>query len=183
MKVNGSKLTFPSDSLYWQNSVTYNVENGLKSLEFEEAKFPAFSSTNMTSICFGMKFAGVTKWIRLTVDRSQSLLDLFKDGNPVYTRFGRDKWKSLIADASLQANCNCEGVNVQRSSGINIDARIGIFSNQENDCNSPDSFIGVGLINGNVCRQPIAISCGNFARCNPDNGDKTSPAMCYLLIQ
>eukprot|EP00794_Sanderia_malayensis_P008725 gene8725-9656_t len=183
MKINGSKLTFASNALYWQNSVTYNVENGLKSLEFEEAKFPAFSSTNMTSICFGMKFAGVTKWIRLTVDRSQSLLDLFKDGNPVYTSLGRDKWKSLIADASLQVNCNREGVNVKRSSTGNIEARIGIFSNQQNDCTSPDSFIGVGLINGNACGQHIGISCGNFAKCNADNGDKKSPAMCYLYIQ
>eukprot|EP00794_Sanderia_malayensis_P008724 gene8724-9654_t len=182
MKVNGSKVTFLSESAYWQNKVTYNVENGLKSLEVEESKFPAFSSTNMTSICFGMKFAGVTKWIRLTVDRSQSLLDLFKDGNPVYTSFGRDKWKSLIADASLQANCNREGVNVKRPDH-KIVARIGIFSNQENNCDTPDSFIGVGLKGTVPCNVRSEISCGNFASCSADNGDKRSPAMCYLLVQ
>ena len=51
---------------------------------------------------------------------------------------------SLINGASLQDYCNMEGFNVQcpRFGGK---ARIGILSNNQNDCDSCDSVIGFGI--------------------------------------
>ena len=54
------------------------------------------------------------------------------------TSFGRSKWLSLLSGSRIQSNCNQEGFN---SLGI---IRIGILANEQNDCNSPDSYVGVG---------------------------------------
>ncbi len=163
--------------------MTFNVDNGLKSFQNEAAKFPAFSAVSLKSICFGMKFAGVTKWIRLSVN-SASLLDIFKDQTTKSTNFGREKWKSLILGASLQLNCNREGINVKDGHNT-LFARIGVVSNQENDCLNPDSVLGVGLQrNIGYCGPSLPyVSCGNLATCSADNGRKSSAAMCYILIQ
>lgn len=46
-----------------------------------------------------------------------------------------------MPNSALQVNCNKEGFNVETAAEK---VRIGIISNQENDCSSCDSRIGVG---------------------------------------
>lgn len=48
------------------------------------------------------------------------------------------------ANASLQKNCNKEGFNVVCQATDSPKARIGIVSNQQNDCNTCNSKIGFG---------------------------------------
>jgi len=81
-----------------------------------------------------------------------------KDGKLKPTKLGRQKWKSLIPNSSLQLNCNQEGFNT-------LACRIGITNNQENNCATPDSWLGFGMHNGGA---------GNFANgtWSPDNGGK-----------
>jgi hypothetical protein len=47
---------------------------------------------------------------------------------------------------ALQDNCNRRGLNVRaNTSNGNVDrVRIGILSNEQNDCDTPDSYVGVG---------------------------------------
>ena len=52
---------------------------------------------------------------------------------------GRAKWLGVVQGSVLLANCNSEGFNVVTN------VRIGIATNNENDCTTPDSFIGIGL--------------------------------------
>ena len=52
---------------------------------------------------------------------------------------------SLISEAFLQRNCNKEGFNVQGSTYRQ--SRIGIFGNNERNCESCDSVIGFGISN------------------------------------
>ena len=87
------------------------------------------------------------------------------------TSLGREEWKGLLADGSLQVHCNREGFNAQ--AGFKI--RIGIISNNEQDCTSCDSYIGFGS-NGDP-------STGNRAYWFPDNGDKTTKTFGYILVQ
>ena len=159
------------------------MENGLKSFAVEEAKFPAFSHLSFDSLCVGMKFSGATNWLRIGLKRD-SLLDIFQAGNHISTNLGKSAWKSLMANPSLQLNCNREGFNVKNNGGIML-TRIGFIANQENECISPDSFIGLGSIGTNLpCNAALsAISCGNFASCSPDNGDKSNAAFGYVLVQ
>ena len=113
--------------------------------------------------------------------QANSLHSLIADGNYRSTSLGRDTWKKLIGQqASLQRNYNKEGFNCHGPGLIsNIRARIGIISNQENHCNSPDSFIGFGTDDHHDDNN----TCGNKGAWSADNGDKNIKAMGYILVQ
>ena len=108
------------------------------------------------------------------------MYSLIADGQYRNTSLGRDTWKSLIgSEASLQKNCNKEGFNAVGGNPSNSKVRIGIISNQQNDCASCDSRIGFGT-GGNPDKTN---SCGNEAKRSPDNGEKHIEAMGYILVQ
>ena len=155
----------------------------MKSFYNEEAKFNAFSKMSFDSICIGMKYSGTTKWLRIPV-KGSSLQDIFKNGQYIQTSISRSTWKGLIAGSSLQVNCNRQGFNVKGNDG-HMYARIGFVGNNEKDCGNPDSFLGIGVRNYVLCPTShlADISCGNFASCGSDNGDKSLPAMGYVLVQ
>ena len=112
--------------------------------------------------------------------QANSLYSLIADGQYRNTSLGRDKWKSLIgSEASLQKNCNKEGFNAVGGKPSNSKARIGIISNQQDDCASCDSRIGFGTGG----KHDKNNSCGNEATHNSDNGDKHIKRMGYILVQ
>ena len=112
--------------------------------------------------------------------QANSLHSLIADGNYSSTSLGRHTWKKLIGQrASLQRNCNKEGFNSRGWYSTRMRARIGIISNEQQDCLSPDSSIGFGMggldYNDNTC--------GNAAFYFPDNLDKNIKSMGYILVQ
>ena len=114
--------------------------------------------------------------------QANSLYSLIADGNHRSTLLGRDTWKSLIGSkASLQHNCNREGFNAKSDRKQNSKARIGILSNNENECQSCDSRIGFGT--GGY--PDDSNTCGNEALAiyEADNSDKHIKAMGYILVQ
>ena len=125
-----------------------------------------------------MKVGGQTRFLLLE-QAAPSLHSLIADGVYRSTSLGRDSWKSLVSDASLQNHCNKEGFNTRGSDNGLSRARIGFVGNNENDCVTPDSRIGFGTEgypdNSN--------SCGNVAKHGGDNGDKSIKAMGYIFIQ
>ena len=162
----------------WKNKLTLNTVEGSNLESNSETKSIAYSASSFDEICLGMRLGKETKYIskRYVAD---SLHDVISDGQYHHTQLGRDAWKSLIPGSSLQPHCNKEGFNVYFP---HTRVRIGIFSNQENDCNSPDSRIGIGGAGGH-CGQNNANSVGNEARCSPDNGDKSIKAVGLVLIK
>ena len=109
--------------------------------------------------------------------QANSLYSLIADGEYRSTSLGRNTWKELIGiQASLQNNCNREGFNSVTSSSR---ARIGIISNNENDCKTCDSRIGFGTAG----HPDDSNTCGNVAKYGGDNGDKHIKAMGYILVQ
>ena len=97
---------------------------------------------------------------------ASSLYDLMADGRYRPTHLGRNKWKSLISGSSLQRNCNREGFNVYNS-GLRV--RLGLVANKQNNCNSPDSYIGLET----HYFKNIGNAAGNIAPCCwRDNGHK-----------
>ena len=130
-----------------------------------------------------MRFGGETKWISFDKEAA-SLYSLLADNKYRETIIGRDKWKSLLNDSSLQLNCNMEGFNVISPTGSPDSAitRIGIISNNEEDCISCNSRIGLGSAGSRL--QDDSNSCGNeaFARIS-DNGERHIKANCYILVQ
>ena len=169
--------TFRYDSSYWTSKSTYNDysygrDGGLDNRQF---KGSTYWRTSFKEICVGMKYNGNLRAFSFSYPAS-SLYSLIANGNYRQTHLGRYKWKSLIYGSSLQLNCNREGFNVYLS-GIRV--RIGVFSNQQNDCNTPNSFIGLGTYQGSAQN-----TAGNFADSNsPDNGIKNLKVMGYILVR
>ena len=113
---------------------------------------------------------------------ANSLHSLIADGYYRSTSLGRHTWKKLIGQqASLQRNCNLEGFNLGSGLLFPLDskARIGIVSNEQHDCKSPDSRIGFGTGGSGFDDN----TCGNVAFYQPDNGNRNIKAMCYILVQ
>ena len=107
---------------------------------------------------------------------ADSLHSIIADGQYRSTSLGRDEWKKLIgSNASLDHNCNKEGFNAFCGTSYRSKVRIGIVSNDQNECHSCNSLIGFGI------RSPPndAKSCGNKAR----KGRKSIKAMGYILVQ
>jgi hypothetical protein len=69
----------------------------------------------------------------------------------------RDAWLSLVPGAVLQEHCNRSGIDAAGDDAQHARVRIGIVSNQEDDCGTPDSFIGVGAFESQT-----AVTTGAF---------------------
>ena len=78
----------------------------------------------------------------------------------------------------MQHNCHREGFNAVGTSTAHSKARIGIINNEQNDCSSCDSRIGFGAGG----RPDNFSTCGNVAAADPDNGNKNTKAMGYILV-
>ena len=114
--------------------------------------------------------------------QANSLHALIADGKYRATSLGRNTWKMLIgSQASLQANCNKEGLNAAGSSKGYSKARIGILGNNQKVCSDTDSRIGFGT--GGYTDD--SNTCGNNAieGHTSDNGAKNIKAMGYILVQ
>jgi hypothetical protein len=170
--------TFTYDSDYWTDKESYAVEDGLEGLTEKESKLASYWKTPFTKICLGMTVNGETKWMALDYEAS-SLHSLIADGNYRATTAGRAAWKSLIADSSLQPNCNKEGFGIFH--GVNL--RLGYLANNQNACGMSDSCIGFGIYY-EACYMKPNITCGNIAQCsNNDRGKKLTAAFGYILVQ
>lgn len=120
-----------------------------------------------------------TKWIKLDYEAT-SLYSVLAKGLSQQNSLSRAGWKSLIDGSSLQKYCNESGFNMNKNS---IKMRIGLFGNNEDECETPDSWIGFGA-ESQACRKTSKITCGNCAECNwPDNKQKKIEAFGYVLVQ
>lgn len=173
MKIDGKKLTFVYDSGFWSNKTVFNSEGGMTGFDQKETMLPSYWSTPLSKICLGMMIHGKVNYVVIN-KRASSLHSLIADGVYRATSLGRDKWKSLIgSEASLQRNCNKEGFNPVPSTWRRT--RIGYVANQENNCDTCDSYVGFGSKGD--------ISCGNYAAYDADNGDRRTTTMGYILVQ
>ena len=171
--------TFHYDSAYWSNKNEYNPLAGRTGFDSQETKLPTYWNTSFSKICLGMKVGNVTNFLVVN-EQADSLHSLIADGQYRATSLGRDTWKTLIgSQASLQSNCNKEGFNAVGSNIQSSKARIGITNNEQNDCNSCDSRLGLGT--GGYSDDTN--TCGNVASHAPDNGDKIIKTMGYILVQ
>jgi hypothetical protein len=189
IKADGRNDTFAYSKPIWTNKKLLNP--GSPALDHTEAKLATFHRIDVDEVLVGMEQpigSGSVSFRSLTIPiQSPSLHAIFKNSKYIQTSLGRSTWKGLIPNSSLQRNCNREGFNVdlrpqqQRT-------RIGIISNQENDCSSPDSYLGIGAVPGqfSYCsgtRQHPTV--GNVAAdgCSPDNGPRELEAFGVVFVR
>ena len=150
---------------------------------------PSYWNTSFSKICLGIKINITGNISFAVIDRqADSLHSLIADGQKRKTSLGRDAWKALIGSrGSLQTYCNVEGFNVEGEfMGSDNDsrrarARIGIISNDFDNCITCDSRIGFGT-GGRPGDNNV---CGNAAHGNwkPDNGGNNIKGIGYILVQ
>jgi hypothetical protein len=184
LKANGANTTFNYASTLWTTNTLLNASS--TAFDHTEAKLDVFNVVPFTEILVIMEYPvpGTSRSLVIEHD-ADNLLSVF--GPDVYLAFdelaGRAAWKTLMGPtSSLQLNCNREGFNANGGGAGASRARIGIIGNQEGDCNSPDSFIGVGTQNS-PCFGGTVPSVGNSAGCSPDNGDKHLPAFAWVFVR
>ncbi len=193
-QANNSTL-FNYDSSYWTDGTLYN--EGQVAPNNRDAKFQSFLSVPFDEIAVGMTQSyGATaesiisrdSYRYVTMPQSaSSMLSLFQSPGEKLSNAtlagtsttGRNAWKSLITDSSLQYNCNKQGANVGNNYAR---VRLGILGNNENDCGSPDSRLGVGG-RGSACGQDNNNTSGNTATCSPDNGDRNHRAASTVMAR
>lgn len=176
LKANGGLPTFGYNQALWTNTAVYNPDK--PNFDDTEAKLQTFASVPFSDLMIGIRQAGTTRYAVLAVGISgASLYTMFATGAHTPLSVSRDTWKGLLTTSSLQPNCNKSGLNVVADPGWPDPAtvpelarvRIGILGNNETDCQSPDSFIGIGG-RANVCAVDSAVTVGNVAGCGGDGG-------------
>ena len=178
MKVDGRLATFEYDAPVWIDATLVSAD--APDLDHVEAKLETFNAVPFQELRIVFEHpidSGQLRSLVLPLAAAK-LGDLFQQ--PVTTTLGRDTWKGLIGStASLQPNCNLEGTNVFNDL---TRVRIGIIANQELDCLSPDSRLGVGG-GGTVCGGPPTQSAGNTSCFMGDNGDVELPAFAWVFVR
>jgi hypothetical protein len=179
LKVDGAATTFQYDSALWTNTALLN-ESATNTTR-GEAKFRGFLNLAFTAVRVVMR-DGADRGLTLPLAAS-SLQSLFA-GGARSTTAGRGAWRGLVSSPSLQPFCNAEGVN-QSVPGYRR-VRLGILTNQENECGSPDSGLGVGFgndSNGCVTSAFAATAAGNVATCGSDDGDRNTQLFTMLFVR
>lgn len=189
LKADGPSSTFEYDAVLWTDTSTH--QPGFPDLDRNEAKLASYHQVPLTEILLGVEHPIgsdpdplALQWLPVPL-AGDSLHALVSPGVHISTSLGRDAWKGLLAGSSLQPNCNREGINAASDDPKFVGMRIGIIANEQGDCGSADSRLGVGGRSGNY-----SIYCGttdephgNFAGCGADNGSVSLPAFVVVLVR
>jgi hypothetical protein len=141
LKADGARSTFAYDAAAW----TDEGEFGAVTLDATEAKLRSYRTVAFTAMRLVLVTGSERRALELTVDAS-SARSLFL-GPTRDTGIARGTWLGLVPDSRLQANCNDEGVNVVPAAGF-ARVRLGIVGNNEGNCSTPDSRLGLGGAGG-----------------------------------
>ncbi len=179
IKADGLQPTFVYDSALWTNADTLNGSSA--NVDPFEMKSAAFASVAFTSVRLAFVDGGTTRAVVIPFRSAPSLLSVFAAGAFEATSISRAGWLGLMASGSLQPYCNREGFNNAVAGYVRV--RLGMISNQENDCGSPDSRIGLGGQDNACLPSSAGNAAGNSASCSPENGDRDTRVFAYLFVR
>ncbi len=160
IKIDGDSDLFAYDQPIWTNTDTYN--EGAPDFDLTQAKLASFHTVPFTEVRVGL-IDGSLRWVTLPVSAT-SLYDIIHTGEYYFVDVSRDTWSTLVSSPALQPNCNHRGFNAPGNLNHSR-VRIGITANQENDCNSCDSYIGIGGHGQGCGTTDAGISAGNWMTC------------------
>jgi hypothetical protein len=172
MKANGGMPTFRYDSPYWTDEVELAATPLYDAIE---AKLRTYRTVEFTQMRVVMVTGTETRAVILDVGAG-SCVQLFNRGYSM-TTVDRDTWLAMVPDVSLQDNCGMQGINVAPDSD-ELRVRIGIIGNNEGNCNTPNSRIGVGGAGEND-----GVTTGNVARWNGIGEDRNTVSFAYVFVR
>jgi hypothetical protein len=178
LKVDGASADASYDAPVW----TDTAPSGTPLLDDKPGKTTAFGWMPVQQLAVALRFKGTWRWLNVgalpTGAAGQPLAKLFAGGKHAPSQLSVHAWRSLLPAASLQVNCLAQGVNVAVGGGAKV--RIGIVGNNEDDCNSNDSWLGLG--GANACGNG-KVSAGNVACWYPDAYDGADAAFGYVFVR
>jgi hypothetical protein len=144
LKADGERSTFRYTSPLWTTDELLNAD--APDRDHTEAKLDSFNRVPFHEVLIRFDTAAGTggdyesRWVWMDL-AADNLRSLFEPGEYVQVYLGRQRWLDAIPDATLQDHCNREGVNA----GVEFNkVRIGIVGNDQLDCLTPESKLGVG---------------------------------------
>ena len=149
MKVDGTSSTLQYSSSYWTDNQLLNSDTSNMNVNLGgNAKFRAFTTAPGVAVRLMMRKVSSGSSFGTPVDLYTgpftSLTALFK-GPTLTTSADKSTWLSILPGGiSYQDYCNYQGVNVQVPGLQTQTFRLGIFFNDQNDCNTCDSAAGIG---------------------------------------
>jgi len=162
LKANWANSTFAYNSNYWITNNTLN--EWFFTYDTNEFKSSLFNTQGFSEINLELDTWSFKN--NLVIHKSwNSLLDIF---NWWYKTIDikKNNWLDLVLWSSLQPNCNNIGFNLPGYSK----ARIWISANNENDCNSNDSVLWIGLTTTNSVWSKCSYWClDSYWNSQPDN--------------
>ena len=186
-KVDGRNTTFSYSSNRWTDSTTLNT-NSL-ALSREEAKFASFSNHPFSQLLLGFitPADGNPVYIPLLIHASgNSLREVFAGSNNQLFSYPLDTyiWREVVGGGSLQTRCIQEGFNLNPNGGDHAKARVGVVGDNDSNCRSYDSRIGVGT-SGDSCSASNSNSAGNEARgcSNSPSGSYSRRSFVFMFVR
>jgi hypothetical protein len=147
LKVDGgnSASQFFFDSPQWLSDAPYQPAKTSPDDTFE-AKLRSYTEVPVGDVLLKMRQgSGTARSLRLGVPTAVPHLKAAVTGSAKATQLGPAPWLALVPGSSLQPECLAEGfANHPGTSFSRARVRLGIVGNNEEDCVSPDSFVGVG---------------------------------------
>ena len=189
LKVDGSQPTFNYNSGYWTTQrSSYNtgaVTGGLDNTEYQSSLYSVYP---FSSLLLGMRVPDAStqiNWLTMTYGASSLWSVIHAGGLVVSNAPTREQFEALAGpQASLQLNCPEVGFSLRSFTATPTSVRIGMLTNDQNDCSSPDSFLGFGgLFTYTIVNLPAGNFCAGGASCDSGGGSVNIPAFGYVLAR
>ncbi len=175
LQVNGAKAEAAYASPFW-TEITPTVAPAWPAAV--SARMAGYATLPVTAVKIVFVVQGQPRTLILPV--AAKSLHALVTGPAVKTTASVVAWQALLPKGSLQGHCLLQGFDVAAPNGVK--ARIGIFGNNEKDCGSVDSWIGLGAT-ANICGAKDVPTTGNLACWNPDFGDASQSAVGWVLVR
>jgi len=160
-KLDGRYSTWWYGSSYWTSTNTLNPSS--ISFDQTEAKLHSFNNFPIQSLRVGTSYFGsstVINWLTISLGQTFSSTTILMNSGARSTSVGRGAWNTLAPGlGGGEPNCNIEGIGMyDPPSGSQV--RIGLFGNNENECQSSDMAMGFGVNSrGNQGAVGVMCSC------------------------
>jgi hypothetical protein len=183
LRADGSQRTFEYNAALWTNSSTTPNHLNPVALENDEVKTLAFSFLSFEQLLLKREAEGVSQPAAfLPIDVSAaSFLSLMQQNQRPFranqTYPPRAAWVTLYDEPTLQPSCNFAGTNFRATTPTNttlLGLRFGLVANGPTNCDSPDSFIGLGALNLDSNRPTTGNNCMAPESCSPSVSSRAS---------
>jgi hypothetical protein len=175
LKIDGRRSTFRYASTLWTSEELLNPD--APDRDTTEAKLDSFNRVAFREVMirFDTEVDGerVGRWVWMDL-RGDNLRALFAAGDYLPVYLGRERWLAAVPGATLQDHCNREGINVGSDDNK---VRLGIVGNDESDCLTPESKLGVG---GSYSCQTCSACEGGSGLAGPAAG--SNDAGCWRVV-